>query len=129
MVIPSLVDVSYDSGTATSATGTTMDCTGKGWTSSQWINYQVRITGGTGIGQIRVITANDSDTLTVAAWTTTPDGTSTFVIEADDNAIYIMGNNAVTLYKNSISGNTTVTVTPSAARAGAPIAGMSADFV
>jgi hypothetical protein len=40
-----------------------------------------------------------------------------------------MGNNAVTLYKNSISGDTTTTVTVSAARAGAPIAGMTADFV
>jgi hypothetical protein len=129
MVIPSRLDVSYDSGTVTSATGTTLDCTGKGWTSGQWVNYQVRITGGLGIGQIRVITANDADTLTVATWTTNPDSTSTFVIEGDDNAIYIMGNNAVTLYKNSISGNTTTTVTVSAARAGAPVAGMSADFV
>lgn len=129
MVTPSIYGTSYDSGTVTSATGTTIDCTGKGWTSSQWINYQVRITGGLGIGQVRVITANDSDTLTVATWTTTPDATSTFVIEGDDNAIYIMGNNAVTLYKYSISGNTTSTVSVSSARAGAPIAGMTANFV
>lgn len=129
MVTPSIYGSSYDSGTATSATATTLACTGKGWTSSQWINYQVRITGGLGIGQVRVITANTSDTLTVATWTTTPDATSTFVIEGDDNAIYIMGNNAVTLYKYSISGNTSVTVTPTAARAGAPVAGMTANFV
>lgn len=129
MVTPSIYGTSYDTGTVTSATGTTIDCTGKGWTSSQWVNYQVRITGGLGIGQVRVITANDSDTLTTAAWTTTPDATSTFAIEGDDNAIYILGNNAVTLYKYSISGNTTATVSPAAARAGAPIAGMTANFV
>ena len=129
MVTPSQVDVSYDTGTVTSATGTTLDCTGKGWANNQWVNYQVRISAGLGIGQVRVITANDSDTLTVAAWTTNPDATSTFVIEGDDNAIYIMGNNAVTLYKNSISGDTTTTVSVTAARAGAPIAGMSANFV
>jgi len=129
MVTPSIYGTSYDTGTVTSATGTTIDCTGKGWTSSQWINYQVRITGGLGIGQVRVITANDSDTLTTAAWTTTPDATSTFAIEGDDNAIYILGNNAVTLYKYSISGNTSATVSVAAARAGAPVAGMTANFV
>lgn len=129
MVTPSIYGTSYDTGTVTSATGTTIDCTGKGWTSSQWINYQVRITGGLGIGQVRVITANDADTLTTAAWTTTPDATSTFAIEGDDNAIYVLGNNAVTLYKYSISGNTTATVSPAGARAGAPVVGMTANFV
>ena len=57
------------------------------------------------------------------------DDTSTFVIEGDENAIYALGNNAITMYKYSISANTWATVAPTAARAGAPIAGMSADFV
>lgn len=129
MVSPSMLDISYDTGTVASATNTSLDCTGKTWGNNQWINYQVRITGGTGKGQIRVITGNDADTLTVATWTVNPDSTSTFVIEGDDNAIYILGNNAVTLYKYSISGNTTSTVSVTAARAGAPIAGMGAVFV
>jgi hypothetical protein len=124
-----MLDVTYDSGTAAiTSTTTALDCTGKTWTVNQWVNYQVRITGGTGMGQVRVITANDADTLTIAAGTDL-DNTSTFVIEGDDNAIYYLGNNAVTMYKYSISANTWSTVVPSSARAGAPVAGMGADFV
>jgi hypothetical protein len=66
---PSIVNgdfKSFATGTATSATSTTLAQTGKTWTTSQWINSQVRITGGTGAGQIRTITANTADTLTVA---------------------------------------------------------------
>jgi len=128
LVSPYLGTVSYDSGTATSGSSTTLVKTGAGWGVNQWVNYQVRITAGTGVGQIRVITANTSTQLTFAAGATI-DATSQFVIEGDENAIYAMGNNAVTLYKYSISGNTTATVSPSAARAGAPVAGMTACFV
>ena len=116
-------------GTATSATGTTLVNSGKSWTASQWINAQVRITGGTGAGQVRVITANTGTTLTVATWTVTPDATSTYTIEGNDDALYLAGNNAVTLYKYSISGNTWSTLSPGAARAAAPGAGMSLNWV
>ena len=116
-------------GTATSATATTLVNSAKSWTSSQWINSQVRITGGTGAGQVRVITANTGTTLTVATWTITPDATSTYVIEGDDNALYLAGNNAVALFKYSISGNTWSTLSPGAARSGAPGAGMSLNWV
>ena len=128
MVSPYLRSDSYDSGTATSGSSTTLVCTGKGWTNDQWINYQVRITAGTGVGQKSRITDNTTDTLTFGAGATI-DATSQFVIEGDENAIYLLGNNAVTMYKYSISGNSWATVAPSVARAGAPIAGMSADWV
>lgn len=129
---PSIVDGAFKqfaTGTATGATTTTLTQTGKTWTASQWINSQVRITGGTGAGQIRTITANTADTLTVATWTTTPDATSTYAIEGNDDFIYYLGNNAVTLYRYSISGNTWSTLTPGVARGGAPGAGMSAHWV
>lgn len=120
MLTPGSFGVSYDSGTAAATSNTTtLDCTGKSWTSDQWINYQVRITGGTGQGQIRVITDNDADSLTFAAGTDLDD-TSTFVIEGDENAIYLLGNGAVTMYKYSISGNSWATVAPTTARAAAP---------
>lgn len=129
VVTPCIHGTTYDSGTATSASNTTtlVDTT-KAWTSSQWINYQVRITAGTGIGQVRVITANNGTTLTIAAGTDLDD-TSEYVIEGDENAIYYMGNNAVTMYKYSISGNSWSTVVVTAARAGAPVAGMGANFI
>ncbi len=129
---PSIVDGAFRSfatGTATSATTTTLVQTGKTWTASQWVNSQVRITAGTGAGQIRTITANTADTLTVATWTTTPDATSQYAIEGNDDFLYLLGNNAVTLYRYSISANTWSTLTPGAARAAAPGAGMSAHWV
>jgi len=129
---PSIVDGAFKSfatGTATSATGTTLTQTGKTWTASQWINSQVRITGGTGAGQIRTITANTADSLTVATWTTNPDATSTYAIEGNDNFLYYMGNNAVTLYRYDIAANTWSTLSPGVARGGAPGTGMSAHWV
>jgi hypothetical protein len=119
----------YATGTATSATSTALVQTGKTWATGQWINSQVRITGGTGQGQIRTITANDATSVTVAAWTITPDATSTYVIEASDNFIYLLGNNAVTMYRYDIAANTWSTLSPVAARAAAPGAGMSAHWV
>jgi len=129
---PSIIDgdfKNFATGTATSATGTTLVQTGKTWAASQWINSQVRITGGTGAGQIRTITANTADTLTVATWTTTPDATSTYAISGNDNFLYYIGNNAVTMYRYDITANTWSTLSPGAARAAAPGAGMSAHWV
>ena len=129
---PSIVDGAFKSfatGTATSATSTTLVQTGKTWAASQWINSQVRITGGTGAGQIRTITANTADTLTVATWTTTPDATSTYAIEGNDNFLYLLGNNAVTMYRYDIGANSWSTLSPIAARAAAAGSGMSAHWV
>jgi hypothetical protein len=129
---PSWYDQDYvalASGTATSATSTTLVNTGKTWTASQWINSQVRIVSGTGAGQIRTITANTTDTLTVATWTTTPDATSVYQISGNDNFLYYMGNNAVTLYRYDIGANTWSTLSPAAARAAAPGAGMSGHWI
>lgn len=119
----------YASGTATSATATTLVNAAKSWTASQWVNYQVRITGGLGAGQVRTITANTATTLTVATWTTTPDGTSTYAIEANADYLYFLGNNAITMYRYSFSGNTWTTLAPGVARTGAPGAGMTANHV
>jgi hypothetical protein len=117
------------SGTATAGAATTLTDGGKAWTANALANLQVRITGGTGAGQVRVIASNTATVLTVAAWTTAPDATSTYVIEGDDNVLYLLGNNAVALYKYSISGNSWTTVTPAVARAAAPGTGMTADWV
>lgn len=129
MVTPGMIGVSYDSGTADADSSTTaLEDDGKGWGIDQWINYQVRITAGTGRGQIRVITDSDADTLTFAAGTDLDD-TSQYVIEGDENAIYLLGDGAVDVYKYSISANTWSTISVTAARAAAPGTGMSADFI
>lgn len=128
LIVPyTRVDI-FDTGTATSGSATTLVDSGAAWTVDQWINYQVRITAGTGKGQVRVITANTATQLTFAAGATI-DATSVYSIEGDENAIYYMGNGSVNLYKYSISGDAWSTVTVTAARASAPIAGMTADWV
>jgi len=129
---PSWLDTTYlqfATGTATSATATTLVNSAKTWTTSQWVNYQIRIVSGTGAGQIRTITANDGTSVTVATWTTTPDATSVYSIEGNDDFLYLIGNNAVTLYRYSISGNTWTTLTPGSARAAAPSTGASLTWV
>lgn len=129
MVTPGMVGISYDTGTADADSSTTaLECDGKNWSTDQWINYQVRITAGTGLGQIRVITDSDADTLTIGSGTDL-DATSTFAIEGDENALYLLGNAGVTVYKYSISANTWSTITVTAARGAAPSTGMSADFI
>lgn len=53
------------------------------WTAGQWTGFFVSITAGTGAAQIRHITANTADTLTIDVadpWTTVPDATSTYAI-------------------------------------------------
>lgn len=76
----------YDTGTATAGAASTLDDTTKAWTASLYIGRAVRITGGTGAGQVRIITANTATQLTISGtWTTTPDATSTYVIESRGN--------------------------------------------
>lgn len=122
----------FVNGTASSATSTTLvDSTKTNWLASMWVNYQVRITGGTGKGQIRSISASTTGgSLTVSsAWTVTPDATSTYRIEGNDDYFYLLGNNAVTMYRFSVSANAWTVLSPTAARAGAFGAGGTADWI
>jgi hypothetical protein len=121
---------SFATGTATAGGASTLTNSGKSWTTNQWTNSQIRLTGGTGSGQIRPISSNTATQITVSsAWTTQPDNTSTYSIEGNDDHIYYMGSNAVTLYRYSISGGTWTTLTPGTARGAAPGIGMSGHWV
>lgn len=74
-------DARSDYGTATDAASTTLEDTDQAWDTNEYADHYVRITGGTGAGQIRPIASNTADTLTVTgAWATTPDTTSTYNI-------------------------------------------------
>jgi hypothetical protein len=130
---PSWVDtnyVSFATGTTTSGGINTLTNSTKNWSTDQWRNYQIRITTGTGAGQIRSISSNTTTVITVSTnWATQPDSTSNYSIEGNDDFLYYMGNNAVTLYRYSISTNTWTTLSPSVARAAAPGLGMSGHWV
>jgi hypothetical protein len=104
---------------------------GVAWATNQWRDaYQVRITSGTGAGQIRAIASNTGTVITTAsAWTVNPDATSVYVIEGNDDAFYLMGNAAVTLYKYIVSTNTWSTLAPGAARGGVAGAGASLSWI
>lgn len=70
-------------GTATAGSTTTLTDTNKSWTTNQFANQVLQITGGTGSGQLRTIISNTATVLTVSsndAFTTTPDNTSTYQI-------------------------------------------------
>jgi hypothetical protein len=122
--------VQFATGTATAGAASTITNTGKNWATDQWRNSQIRIVSGTGAGQIRTISSNTATVITVGtAWTTEPDNTSVYSIEGNDDFIYYMGSAAVTLYRYSITSNTWTTLTPTAARAGAPSTGMSANWI
>lgn len=120
---------SYSNGITSSATPTTIVDNTKTWTVNQWTNFQVRITGGTGIGQVRPIASNTATALTVSGWTTQPDTTSTYIISGNEDNIYLFGNGVITSYKYSISGNTWAVMAPTVVRAGAASTGMSADWI
>lgn len=121
----------FETGTSTgSNTTTTLNNTGKSWLVNAYTNYQVRITGGTGIGQIRTIASNTATALTVSvAWTVTPDATSVYAVEGNDDFFYLLGNAATTLYKFVVSTNTWSTISPGSARGGAAGAGVTANWV
>jgi hypothetical protein len=113
--------VSFATGTATSGGASTISNSAKSWATNQWANHQIRITGGTGAGQIRTISSNTGTQITVgSAWTTTPDSTSAYSIEANDDHIYLTGNGSTTFYRWSISGASWTTM---GARGGAPGSG------
>lgn len=74
----------YDSGTATSGAATTITDTNKAWNTDEHIGRMVRLTGGTGSGQVKHISSNTATVLTIGGksgdWATNPDNTSTYLI-------------------------------------------------
>lgn len=70
-------------GTASAGAASSLIDASKAWTVNQYRNHQLRITAGTGSGQTRFIASNTATGLvTTAAWTTPPDATSQYSIDA-----------------------------------------------
>jgi len=70
-------------GTATATGSDSLTDSGKSWTTDEHIGRTVVIYGGTGEGQRRRIRDNTATKLVVPIWSTTPDTTSTYRIEAE----------------------------------------------
>lgn len=134
----------FATGTATSSSVNTLVNVSKTWTVNQWTNYIVRIISGTGAGQTRTIASNTNTTLTISVnWAVNPSSDSVYVIDGNEDYLYLIGNAAVTAYRYQINGGTTstagtayggtsntwTTLSPAVARPTAPNVGMSGNWV
>src|SRR5260370_21497182 len=53
--------------------------TSKPWKTNQWVGWTLRVLGGTGAGQDRIVTSNSATQLTLSSpWSTIPDTSSTY---------------------------------------------------
>lgn len=96
----------YLTGTTTSATTRTLTDSSKSMTIDEYVNYQIRITSGTGNGQRLRIVANGSDYFEVAKkWEITPDNTSTYAVYSDTDSIFFVGNNNASMLKYSVEAD------------------------
>jgi len=69
------------SGTATAGAAKTITDSGATWGTNQYTGWMVKITGGTGSGQVKQIASNTGTALTVDGnWVTNPSTDSTYVI-------------------------------------------------
>lgn len=93
---------SFLSGSAT-AGGNKILTTGTVLDVHRWANYQLRITGGTGLGQKRRIETNTTSTFYVnRPWTTNPDSTSKFEVWGNNQRMYFMGNAQAAVLKYDV---------------------------
>lgn len=78
-------DGAEENGVATSATATTLTDLTQSWVPNSLVGTNVRIIDGIGVNQVRLITSNTSDTLTVAtAFSVNPDFTSEYTVGGYD---------------------------------------------
>lgn len=93
----------YLSGTASAGAARTLTDASKSMTKGRWVNFEIRITGGTGVGQRGLIVSNGTNYFEIEKpWAINPDVTSTYEITANGNAIWLIGNSASSVYKYSI---------------------------
>jgi len=106
--VASKIFINGDRFKATTATSTVLTDTSSGvstgWTADRWIGARVRIMDGTGDGQDREITDNDTTTITTAAWTTTPDTTTRAVIYGTDWWTEVTGHGLGQVVNKPVSG-------------------------
>jgi hypothetical protein len=110
--------VSLATGTSTGDNfADTINNTTKNWTVNQWTNYQIRITSGTGAGQIRTISSNTATRITVSEkWRVIPDYTSVYAIDGNDDFLYFFPYGSTNVFRYRRSTNTWTAMNPSPAR-------------
>ena len=101
---------SFATGTATSGGARTVVDSGLSLTPNRYKNFEVRITGGTGIGQKRRIVAHSATSFEVEKpWDVQPIAGSTYAIFGNSNVIYLSGNQSSAIYQYLIDEDQWVT--------------------
>lgn len=87
--------------------------TTKTWTIDQYAGKFIRITAGVGAGQVRTITKNTRDTLSVnLPWEKDPDATSDYTIYDDEDKILYLGNGYDSMQRYDTSAVTALASVP-----------------
>lgn len=90
----------YNNGLATGGTSTTLTDTTKSWATDQFAGGYIWIYNGTGAGQIRSISSNTSDTITVSSsWDTTPSTDSRYVVSG---LVILTHSGGITLFNKNV---------------------------
>lgn len=93
-------------GTATSGTSRTLVDSTATMIKDQYANFELRITGGTGIGQTRSILANSATTFVlIKDFAIAPDNTSTYSIYRNTSKLTLIGNNSSCIYEYDINAD------------------------
>lgn len=93
--------------------------TGTWHASTNFTRMQVRVIGGTGKGQVKAITSMTTTVLTLSGvWTTALAADSIWVIEGNDDDMYLVGNAATAAYRYSRSANSWTVLTARGSAAG-----------
>lgn len=88
------------SSTALSGSSLSLSLTGNLLTTNQYSGYILRLTGGTGSGQERLIVSNSLSSINVSrSWDIIPNNTTTFNIVADYEKIYMAGAGGSALFE------------------------------
>lgn len=100
------VGTPFVSSTATSAGARTLTDTVQTMTDNFYVNYELRITGGTGIGQKQRIVSNSATRFEVAKpWDIIPSTDSTYVVYGNTDIVYLVGNGASTMYQYHVEND------------------------
>lgn len=90
----------FFTGSATSGSTRTLQDTSLNLTGSQWVNYRLRITSGSGMGESRCIVSSSVNTFTVAPpFDYQPTSESKYSIYGDVNKVYWIGHGQSQIYK------------------------------
>jgi hypothetical protein len=95
-----------ETGTATAGGASTLTDSTKAWSTNKWqTNYDLWITGGTGVGQHKNIISNTGNQITISGtWTTNPDNTSVYaIVHKDDSAQSIINYGRIYMEMTEVS--------------------------